>query len=160
MNIYLIRHGEAEPTSNDKPHEKRELTAEGIEILKASVETWKKFLDTFNIILSSPLKRAKQTASIIKQIFNVQTDVMEVISLANGGVTEDLLNLAESLDLEDIAMVGHQPDISSHISRLVGTSEFNSRVQPATIIKISFNSNPRMGRGKLEFFIPPVNKKG
>ena len=33
MNIYLIRHGEAEQTSDSKPHEERSLTAEGIEII-------------------------------------------------------------------------------------------------------------------------------
>ncbi|MDH3269152.1 MAG: histidine phosphatase family protein, partial [Ignavibacteria bacterium] len=106
MNIYLIRHGEAEKTSEGKPHEDRVLTASGIEVIKSSVELWKKFIDTFDIILTSPLKRAKQTANIIGSAFKSQFEVTEEICLLNGGLTEDLLSIARSLDSDDIAMVG------------------------------------------------------
>ena len=44
MNIYLIRHGEAEQPSDRKPHEERALTTDGIEIVKASTELWKNFI--------------------------------------------------------------------------------------------------------------------
>jgi len=160
MNIYLIRHGQAEQTSEQKPHEERELTHQGIAILKASAEMWKNYLTDIDIILSSPLKRAMQTAEIIKEAFDVKTNIMQEISLLNGGQTEDLLNLAGSLGLNDIALIGHQPDIGIHISLMIGANEINSRIPPATIAKISFNSNPGIGKGKLEFLIPPVNKKG
>lgn len=160
MNIYLIRHGQAEPTSEQKPHEERELTDQGIAILKASAEMWKNYLTDIEIILSSPLKRAMQTAEIIKEVFDVKTNIMQEISLLNGGQTEDILNLAGSLGLNDLALIGHQPDIGIHISLMIGANEINSRIPPATIAKISFNSNPGIGKGKLEFLIPPVNKKG
>jgi phosphohistidine phosphatase len=160
MNIYLIRHGQAEPTSEQKPHEERELTHQGIAILKASAEMWKNYLTDIEIILSSPLKRAMQTAEIIKEVFDVKTNIIQEISLLNGGQTEDILNLAGSLGLNDLALIGHQPDIGIHISLMIGANEINSRIPPATIAKISFNSNPGIGKGKLEFLIPPVNKKG
>lgn len=160
MNIYFIRHGEAEPTSEQQPHEERELTQQGILILKASAEMWKNYLTDIDIILSSPLKRAMQTAEIIKEAFDVKTNIMQEISLLNGGQTEDLLNLAGSLGLNELALIGHQPDIGIHISLMIGANEINSRIPPATIAKISFNSNPGIGKGKLEFLIPPVNKKG
>ena len=160
MNIYLIRHGQAEPTSEQKPHEERELTHQGIAILKASAEMWKNYLTVIDIILSSPLKRAMQTAEIIKEAFDVKINIMQEISLLNGGQTEDLLNLAGSLGLNELALIGHQPDIGIHISLMIGANEINSRIPPATIAKISFNSNPGIGKGKLEFLIPPVNKKG
>jgi phosphohistidine phosphatase len=160
MNVYLIRHGEAEQTSEYKPHEERELTIEGIEILKNSAQIWKNYSTNFEMILSSPLKRAMQTAEIIKETFEVKAHVMQEISLLNGGQTEDLLNLAGSLDLNNLAMIGHQPDIGIHISKMIGTMEINFRIPPAAIAKISFNSNPGIGRGKLEFLIPPINKKG
>lgn len=160
MNIYLIRHGEAEPTSEHKPHEERELTHQGITILKASAEMWKNYLTDIDMILSSPLKRAMQTSEIIKEAFDLKTDIMQEISLLDGGQTEDLLNLAGSLGLNELAMIGHQPDIGIHISKMIGINELNARIQPATIAKIFFNGNPIIGKGKLEFLIPPVIKKG
>ena len=160
MNIYLIRHAKAESTSELKPHEERELTTIGIAILKASAEVWKNYITNFDIILSSTLKRAMQTAEIIKEAFEVKNDVMQEISLLNGGLTEDLLNLASSLGMNELAMIGHQPDIGIHISIMLGANELNCWIPPSAIAKISFDGNPKIGKGKLEFLIPPVNKKG
>ncbi|MCU0406171.1 MAG: phosphohistidine phosphatase SixA [Ignavibacteriaceae bacterium] len=160
MNIYLIRHAEAEQTSDVKPHEERELTPRGIERLKASAEIWEQYFNEIDMILSSPLKRAMQTAEIIRKIFEVKMDVVEEISLLNGGQTEDLLNLSGSLGLNELVMIGHQPDIGIHISIMTGANELNCWIPPATIAKISFDGNPRVGKGKLEFLIPPIVKKG
>jgi phosphohistidine phosphatase len=160
VNIYLIRHGEAESPSETKPHEQRALTKEGVEAVKASAEYWKIFTQSFDIILTSPLKRAAQTAKLIHDVLNVKQEVVEEISLLNGGLTEDLLSIAEALEMHDIAMVGHQPDIGIHIASMTGSSNTNFKILPAAIAKIHFKDKPRVGQGILEFLIPPINKKG
>jgi len=158
MNIYLIRHGEAEQTSDSKPHEERSLTAEGIEIIKTSLEIWEKFIYNFDIVLTSPLKRAKQTAQIIQNVFNAEFDVVEEISLLNGGLSEDLVSIASSLNMDDVAMIGHQPDIGNHLSAMIGTNLSNFRIQPGTIAKVSFSEKPKLGKGACEFVFPPIKK--
>ncbi len=160
MNIYLIRHGESEQSSENKPHEERALTANGIEIVKNSIEVWKYFIDNLDIILTSPLKRAKQTALIINSVFKPQLEVVEEICLINGGLTEDLVSIARSLNLNDIAMVGHQPDIGNHIAHMTGSNEANFKMPPAVIAKIYFSERPVIGKGVLEFLLPPIIKKG
>jgi phosphohistidine phosphatase len=160
MNIYLIRHGEAEQTSEGKPHEERALTTNGIEIIKSSIELWKKFIGNFDIILTSPLKRAKQTANILSNSFQSEFDVVEEIILLNGGLTEDLLSVVRSLNLNDIAMVGHQPDLGIHVARMIGTIDSNFIIPPAAIAKIHFKEKPVIGKGVLEFLLPPIIKKG
>ncbi len=160
MNIYLIRHGEAEETSEGKPHEERSLTLNGVETIKSSIEVWEKFINNFDIILTSPLKRAKQTAIIINSVFKPSFEVVEEICLLNGGLTEDLLSIARTLSLDDIAMVGHQPDLGNHIASMVGSNDKNLRIPPAVIAKISFKDKPVIGNGVLEFLLPPVIKKG
>ena len=121
---------------------------------------WKKFINNFDIVLTSPLKRAKQTANIIGSAFKSQLDVTEEICLLNGGLTEDLLSIARSLDLNDIAMVGHQPDIGNHIATMIGSNNANFNIPPSLIAKIFFKDRPVIGKGILEFLIPPINKKG
>lgn len=160
MNIYLIRHGEAESTSKEKPHEERSLTTEGIEILKTSIGFWKNFVHKIDIILTSPLKRAKQTALIIQNIYEPEFDIIEEICLLNGGLTEDLVSIARSLNMEDIAMVGHQPDIGNHLAAMIGSGSANFRIPPASLAKISFREKPRIGNGVCEFFLPPLIKNG
>lgn len=160
MNLYLIRHGEAEQTSENKPHELRELTENGVEIVRASSEFWKNFIQGFDIILSSPLIRAKQTADIIRDVLKVKPEVAEEISLLNGGLTEDLISIAEAIRMNEIAMVGHQPDMGIHIASMTGTGDSNLKIPPAAIAKIHFLKNPGIGKGILEFLLPPINKKG
>ena len=160
MNIYLIRHGEAEQTSENKPHEERALTVNGIEIIKNSIEIWKQFIDRFDIILTSPLKRAKQTANILYGIFKPEFKVIEEICLLNGGLTEDLIVTASSLNLNDVAMVGHQPDIGIHLALMTGSTNANIKIPPSTIAKIHFKEKPRVEKGVLEFLLPSINNKG
>lgn len=160
MNIYLIRHGEAEQTTEYKPHELRRLTEYGIEIVRASSEFWKNFIQGIDIILSSPLIRAKQTADIIRDVLKVKHEVVEEISLLNGGLTGDLISIAEALGMNEIAMVGHQPDIGNHIGSMTCTGDSNFKIPPAAIAKIHFLKNPGIGKGILEFLLPPINKKG
>ena len=160
MNIYLIRHGEAEQSSELKPHEERALTIDGIEIIKTSMEVWKEFVDGFDIILSSPLKRSKQTALIINGVFKTQFDLVEEICLLNGGLTEDLLSTARTLNLENIAMVGHQPDLGIHLASMIGSNETNFKIPAASIAKVYFKEKPRVGKGILEFLLPPIIIKG
>ena len=157
MNIYLIRHGEAEKASDDKPHELRELTARGVRLVETSTKLWKNYVTGFDLISSSPLKRAMQTALIIKEIFGLESDILEELSLLNGGLTEDLLNFAAAFGTENVAMIGHQPDLGAHIAKLTGQYEMNLKLPPATIAKISFQGSPIMGEGILEFLIPPIN---
>ena len=160
MNLYIIRHGKAEISSEMKPDEERELTEEGIPLVNNAAGKWKEFINTFDLVLSSPLKRAIQTAVIIKEVFDIKKDVVEVPSLLNGGTTQDLLNEVSSLRLKDIAMIGHQPDIANHISRLTSHSDINLKIPPAALAKISFKDKLAIGEGILEFLIPPGNKKG
>lgn len=160
MNIYLIRHGQAEKSSERKPDEKRELTSDGRIEVKNSAELWKQYINKIDIILSSPLTRAIQTAEIIKGIFNLDFEILKETTLLNGGLTEDLLNVVNAYGKEDTVLVGHQPDMATHISRIIGYTEINLKIPPATIAKIFFRSNLIMGEGKLEFLIPPANKKG
>ena len=160
MNIYLIRHGEAESTSIEKPHEERSLTTEGIEILKTSIGNWKNFISKIDIILTSPLKRTMQTALIIQNIYKPEFDIIEEICLLNGGLTEDLISIARSLNMSDVAMVGHQPDIGNHLVSMIGSGSANFRIQPASLAKISFSEKPRIGTGVCEFFLPPKIKNG
>jgi phosphohistidine phosphatase len=160
MNIYLIRHGKAENKSEIKPDEERELTEEGILEVEKAANLWKQHINKFDIILSSPLKRAIQTAEIIKNVFNVNAEILKETSLLNGGLTDDLLNVVTEFETEEIAMIGHQPDLANHISRIASLSEINIKLPPATIAKISFKDNPIIGEGILEFLIPPLIKKG
>jgi phosphohistidine phosphatase len=155
MNIFLIRHSKSEPASPAKKDIDRELTEEGISIIKRTVGIWKDGIPSFDIIITSPFKRAVQTAEIIADLINCKNDLIIDSVLSPGSSTRSVIQLAEVLIGENIAFVGHQPDMSYHISSLACNSQLNLKFSPASIAKLSFNGNPKPGKGILEFLIPP-----
>ena len=156
MNIYLIRHTKAEVATHLKKDRERELTEEGIKILKASIEVWKKSIDGYDFILSSPFKRALQTAKIIAESYNYKDEIICDSSLSPGSTVNTIIQLVESLKGERMAFIGHQPDIGFQVSSLISNSEFNQKVSPASLINISFDDNLKVGQGTLKFLLPPV----
>jgi len=115
MNIYLIRHADAEKSSPSKKDYERKLTPEGISSIKAAVEGWKNLISSFDYIVSSPLKRAVQTAEIVAKSFYYKEEITTDKRIAVGN-TEELIEIANSLDGKEIAFVGHEPDFSNHVS--------------------------------------------
>jgi phosphohistidine phosphatase len=154
MNIYLIRHGDAENASASKKDFDRELTVDGIEKIKRAAEGWKKIIPSFDQIITSPLTRAVQTAKIISDVFNHQHTLIVEKRLRAGGSTEDLIEVANYFEDQNIAFVGHQPDFSEHLSALISTSGAYADFKKGMIAKISFYNKVREGKGTLEFLIP------
>lgn len=155
MNIYLIRHGEAERSSSGTGDFERKLTKEGKLQVRLSAEKWKSVIKSFDYIISSPLTRAVQTAKIIAEVFDYNEEIIKDDRLSSGGTTEGLIQIAESLDGDDFAFIGHQPDMSQHVSTLISNSGAHVEFKKAAIAKISFHNRVQVSRGELEFLIPP-----
>lgn len=149
MNIYLIRHGEAE---NQGSMEKV-LSENGRKNLENLVD----YLDNFDIrldyLVSSPLTRAKQTAEYFKKYLNNTNNLFTDNVLSPGCTTEDIISLAISLDTENIAFVGHQPDMSRHLSKMISSSSANTSFGPGAVARVFFDYKIEKGEGILDFLI-------
>ncbi len=154
MDIYLVRHGDAERLSANVKDIERELTVRGIASIKKASEEWKNFIGEIDYIVASPLKRAVQTAEIIHNLLEIQNPVLHDKKLSPGNSTEFLLDIVQELDAESIIIVGHQPDLSMHLGNLISSTNSAFEFKKGTIAKISFNGKVRIGRGVLEFLIP------
>ncbi|MFZ2323915.1 MAG: histidine phosphatase family protein [Ignavibacteriaceae bacterium] len=155
MNLYLIRHSTSENSSFNKKDFERELTEEGINLIKNSVAAWKKFIYEFEIIFTSPLKRAVQTSEIISNVMQPVPNIIVENNLGTGSRTQDLIEILNGTDKKEVAVIGHQPDLSIHIYNLCGSGNFNLVFPPAAIAKIEFENRIKYGSGKLIFFAPP-----
>lgn len=158
INLYLVRHAKAEPASGKKSDAERELSNEGITILKDSISIWKYYIDKINFIISSPLKRAVQTAEIIRKEINFSEEIIKDTSLLPGSESYDVIQLLKTYKSENIILIGHQPDISTSITEFLGCPGLEIPFKPAAFAKISFEGKPAVGRGILEILIPPVLK--
>jgi len=154
MNIYLIRHGDAEKISIGKKDFDRELTSTGRIKLKSAVLNWKNLIKRIDFIVTSPLARAVQTANIIAELYGAGDKILIDKKLSCGSRTESIIEIANSLDGEEIAFVGHQPDLSEILSDLISPKSAYTDFKKGAIAKISFGNKAGTAKGTLEFLIP------
>jgi len=157
MNLYLIRHSIAENISINKKDFERELTVEGKTVIHNSVKTWKNYIQNIDAVLTSPLIRAVQTSEIILSEFQPTPILMKDNNLGTGSRTSDLIELLNTLEYENVAVVGHQPDLSIHIQNFCTSGNLSVYFPPAAIAGIEFDNVIKYDKGKLLFLIPPVH---
>ena len=151
MNIYLIRHGEAD---RPEPDAEKELTPAGKTSLVNQLTIWKNYIQEFDYIVSSPKKRTIQTAEYIsEQFLKDHNNFLKDDKVGPGSKIEDIIELANILDAEDIAFTGHLPDVENHLSDLISNSGMQARFKPACLAKISFEGKAGKSKGTLELFL-------
>ena len=155
MNIYLIRHSDSEGISKGLKDSERKLTPDGEYKIRNASLFWKNLIPEFDYIFSSPYLRALQTAKIIASVYNYKKEILIEKRLGCGSETESLMEILNSFQSGDIAIVGHQPDLSNHLSRLISAEGISIEFKKGTIAKISFSNKVKEGKGVLEFLIPP-----
>ncbi|HSL89620.1 MAG TPA: phosphohistidine phosphatase SixA [Ignavibacteriaceae bacterium] len=155
MNLYLIRHSIAEKISPVKNDFNREITQEGKDLLKDAASYWKKIIQGFDLIIVSPLTRAVQTSDIIADSFGYNREVIKDNNLATGAKTSALIEILNTYGLENIACIGHQPDLSFHVSNLISNNGCVLHFPPAAICKIRFTGSAKFSKGELIYLIPP-----
>lgn len=130
MELYLLRHGiAAEPgTAGYKRDRDRPLTPEGENELADIASAMKKLGLSFDIILSSPFVRARQTAEIVAEKLNLKKNLKFSEHLACGGNPKKLFEeiKKEYVSAQSLMLVGHEPYLSSLISVLVTGREDSS----------------------------------
>lgn len=155
MNLYLIRHSIAENIFINKKDFERELTEEGLFVIKKTSAAWKSYLKNVDAVLTSPFIRAIQTAEIISENLQKSPNIIKDNLLGTGCRTADLIDILKTLEYKNVVVVGHQPDLSIHLNNFCGTGSFNFVFPPASLAKIEFENSIKYGKGRLIFFIPP-----
>ena len=122
MDIYFIRHGIAADPSEYEYDRDRPLTAKGREKTARIAQKIREIGVNFNVILTSPLVRAKQTAQILLEV-GLSNLVEEFIPLSPGGNIQEFLQTWADSDYGKmegaIALVGHQPDLTDWAEQLI-----------------------------------------
>jgi len=122
MIIYFVRHASAgQHLSNPKRDEKRPLDSDGID----QCGTMGRALAAMNIqpdlIISSPLKRATQTASLIGNEIGYEGKLQLEPALRPEGSFVEFRRMVEKYAKHEALMVvGHNPSITEFLARMVG----------------------------------------
>jgi phosphohistidine phosphatase len=156
FELYLIRHGLAADRGENYPDDtKRPLTSEGIQKLKKEGKALVALDVTFDVVLTSPLVRTRQTAEIIAASFRDAPPLVNVQALAPGGTHNGIIDeLAKQHRRRRIAIVGHEPGIGELAGRLVGLRR-PLEFKKGSIARIDVAALPPAGPGELRWFLSP-----
>ena len=117
MQLYLVRHADATPGDTD---ELRPLSDEGREQARELGERMRDDGVVPDIVLTSPLLRARETGDAIAGATGAISEADERLA---PGATAETLREAISGRGEHVVVVGHQPDCGRIAATLSGEEE-------------------------------------
>lgn len=143
MKIIFVRHAQAIENTQDHEDAARFLTPEGRLQIRRSAKTMRdKGLDP-NLILTSPFLRAVQTADILAEKISYSGSLIPVKDLSPGFDREGMQRLlAYYKTVEELVLVGHEPDLGMLVSRLLSLPE-DIKLRKGSAVKLSVDpANP------------------
>ena len=154
--LYLIRHGVAAERGEAWPDDtKRPLTDQGVRRLRKIAAGLAEIGVTFDVMLSSPLVRARQTADIIAAGLDPHPSVILSDALSPGGAYSGVLDeLAKHARRHRIALVGHEPGIGALTARLIG-SRHSLEFKKGAVARVDVAALPPTGAGSLHWLLTP-----
>jgi len=122
VQLYFFRHGVAEKRSEWKDDDDlRPLTDDGRTAIVRSAVMLTRLGVAPEVILTSPLVRARQSAEIVGEALGVADKVVDDLRLAHGFGRKQLAAiLADHPKAESVMVVGHEPEFSATIGELTG----------------------------------------
>lgn len=152
MILYFLRHGLAGDGATWAGDDReRPLTRTGIEHMQASAATFKKIGMEVDEILSSPFKRAMQTAEIAAGVLERQVTPDD--RLVYGFDLEALKSIIKDYPRASALMlVGHEPDFSETISALTGGSYLE--MKKGGLARVDLSDGTEL-KGQLVWLLPP-----
>src|SRR5437867_8528808 len=110
---------------------------------------------SIDLILTSPLIRARQTAEIVAAGLDPRPSILTIDALTPAGTFAALASELEKHGRKtSIALVGHEPNIGEIAARLVG-SRHPIEFKKGAVCRIDVEQLPPHGPGDLRWFMPP-----
>jgi len=159
MNIYIIRHAIAvdRGTPEYEDDSQRPLTDKGKKKMRQIARGLRVLGVDFDLILSSPYVRAKETAEILAEVSKTKADVVFSENLIPMGDPDLLLSeMNEKYSANSVALVGHEPHLSALISLLVSdNASLDIILKKGGVCRLSADDLHHNRKAALEWLLTP-----
>ena len=169
MDLYILRHGDAGPHLSSKTGDKnRSLTSLGKEEITDVARALKKIGVKINVIFSSPLKRAHESAVIVSNILKIKGKVKVLEDLAPEGKRLIVYQqISKQKEESVILIVGHEPQLGEIINEIIHKDKrnlSNLELKKGGIARLRMLSLKEVPFGELRWLMSPdllrkTNKK-
>lgn len=157
MIVYILRHAVAVPRGTaGYPNDDRPLTEEGKTKMTKAAKGIAEAVDDVDVILSSPMIRAHETAEIAARALGAEQKLETCKELMPGASLKNLLSsMAKFKGLNGIMVVGHEPDLGYLASALLGSDESIVEFKKGSLCAIEVSTLPPRSKGKLLWHLQP-----
>lgn len=160
MNLYIVRHAIAaeQGAPGYEDDSQRPLTDAGRKKMKRIARGLCELGIELDAILTSPYVRARDTATILAKEFEMKDKVALSDSLIPPGNLENLVQeIREKHDVANLALVGHEPMLSSLISWLsTGNTAMKIVLKKGGVAYLSTDNLYEEGRATLQWLLTPA----
>lgn len=155
MKLFIVRHAEA-VEKGTMPDEMRYLTADGRVFFRKTAERLRKQEIEPDIILTSPLVRAVQTAEILAERLNFDGELAVAPDLAGLVTVEGLRRLVGPWpQARRVVVVGHEPFLSALVGEILGLNRtFQFEKGGCVALKYDFEGEP----GRFKWYLAGKKK--
>jgi phosphohistidine phosphatase len=155
MNLYILRHASAGlRRPNPLLDSKRPLDKEGKKHCLQLAHVLNALNIQFDLIVSSPLKRCLQTASLVGTETGYEAQILHSTALAPEATLKDFQKLLrECSKRENLLLVGHNPNLTTFLGSLLvpGSSpEAKVRLRKGSIARVVLTRGPATLQGLLD----------
>ncbi len=157
MQIYLLRHGIAEVGRPGQPDTERKLTEEGREKLRRVLKRARAAEVAPTAILSSPYRRAVETAEVAAAVLGYQGKVVRVHALQPEASPADSWEEIRSRQGEAaILLSSHEPLMSALAAFLLDSPALVVDMKKAALLRVDCDRVGPKPKGVLKWMLTPA----
>jgi phosphohistidine phosphatase len=154
--LYILRHGIAEPRKKGLADQQRQLTEEGRKKLDLVLARARAAKVSPNLIVTSPFIRAVQTAEAAAQALAANAKIIHSESLVPGSSPDAVWNeVRRHLAKGSVLIAGHEPLLSEAISFLVGVNQGIIDFKKGALACLNVDPKQKSPRAALQWLITP-----
>jgi phosphohistidine phosphatase len=155
MNLFILRHASAGTRrANPVLDVKRPLDKEGKRHCLQLAYVLNALNVQFDMIVSSPLKRCLQTASLIGTETGFEAQIVPSTALSPAATVKDFQKLLHDYShVENLLVVGHNPNLTAFLGSLLvpaGNAPASIRLRKGTLARLNRTRGPATLQGLLD----------
>jgi phosphohistidine phosphatase len=156
MEVYLLRHGIAEVGRPGHPDSERALTAEGKKKLREVLTVARGAGVEPTLILTSPYRRAVQTAELAAEVLGYRADLLRTEALVPDSRAASVWEeLRVHKDQEQVLLAGHEPLFSILTVFLLGCGNLQGDFKKGALVRIDVDRFGATPGGVLKWMLTP-----
>jgi phosphohistidine phosphatase len=156
MEIYLLRHGIADDAKAGQPDAERALTSDGRDKLRRVLKRARSAGLDPSLILSSPYRRAFETAAAAADVLGYKGEIVRIKSLTPEASPHDTWEeIRDRKDEPSILLSSHEPLMSSMTAFLLDSPALIVDMKKAALLRIDCDRIGPKPRGILKWMLTP-----